>query len=420
MTNLQNQKTGKSKLLRNKKINFFSFTGLFLLLLAVFFNTAAAQPTKGLKVGDAAPDLRLTKLLKAPAGTKGSLNELKGKVVVLEFWATWCSPCIPAIDHLSQIATKYKDKPVQFIFVTDEDEKRASWFLQKRSPTGWIGLDENRHTIEAYQFVGIPHTVVIDSDGKIAAITSPKDVTETALNDLLSGKKISLPLKQAVAEDLEWDKDLVRDDTVFQIIIQSSNAYTGGMRISPPPPRHLTFDGAVLQAMVQTAFQMPSTRVINKLSKSQNEQGYRASVVVPKGKENLLYPTFQRALIENFSLRVHRETREMDVFLLRKIDNQNPILKPSQAKEVEYTVMRGKITVKKQPISKLADSLENFFGKPVIDETGLKENYDWNLSYTYADKNILLESLRKETSLELVPVKRMVEVLVIENELPEQ
>lgn len=420
MNNFQNQKTGKSKGLKSGKFIFLSYANLFLLLFGVFFSTAAAQPAKGLKVGDAAPALTLTKLLKAPAGATGSLNELKGKVVVLEFWATWCSPCLPAMDHLSQIAAKYKDKPIQFIFVTDEDEQRASWFLQKKSPNGWIGLDENRQTIEAYQFVGIPHTVVIDAEGKIAAITMPRNVTEGAIDDLLSGKKISLPLKEAVAEDLEWDKDLVRDDTVFQIIIQSSNSYTGGMRIGAPPVRQLTFDGAVLPAMLQTAFQMPSTRLINKLSKSQNEQGYRASVVVPKGKENLLYPSFQRALVENFGLRVHREMRDMDVFLLRKINNQNPILKPSQAKEVEYTIMRGKMTVKKQPIAKLADSLENFFRKPVIDETGLKENYDWNLSYTYADKNILLESLRKETGLDLVPARRLVEVLVIENELPAQ
>ncbi|HVF48316.1 MAG TPA: TlpA disulfide reductase family protein [Pyrinomonadaceae bacterium] len=192
-------------------------------------------------------------MLKAPAGTTGSLAELKGKVVVLEFWATWCAPCIPGLDHLSRIAAKYNHKPVQFIYITDEDEQRASWFLQKRSPTGWIGLGEKRQTIEAYRFVRLLHTVIIDPDGKIAALTLPKHVTETALDDLLAGKKISLPPKQGKAEDLEWDKALVKEHTLFQIIIQSSNAYTGGMY--KPRPGHLTFDGVPLQTLLQTAFQ---------------------------------------------------------------------------------------------------------------------------------------------------------------------
>jgi uncharacterized protein (TIGR03435 family) len=353
-------------------------------------------------------------VLKAPAGTTASLAELKGKVVVLEFWATWCAPCIPGLDHLSQIAAKYTDRPVQFIYITDEDEQRASAFLRKKSPQGWIGLDEKRQTIEAYRFVGLPHTVIIDPDGNVAAITLPKHVTVTALDDLLAGKKLSLPLKQGEAEDLEWDKDLVRDETLFQIIIRSSNAYTGGMY--KPRPGHLTFDGVPLQTLIQTAFQTEYTRVVNKLSQSQNEQKYRASIVAPREKESQLYASFQRTLVESFGLRVRREKRLLDVFLLRPIPNLSPILRPSQAAGTEYVVMRGKIRMKKQPLSQLAVVLENSIGKPVFDETGFKATYDWNLTYSSADKNILLESLRKETGLELVPAKRMVEVVVIEND----
>ena len=183
--------------------------------------------------------------------------------------------------------------------------------------------------------------MIIDAEGKIAAITFPKEVTETNLSDVISGKKISLPLKQAEDADLEWDKELVSDDTLFQFIIKPSKSYTGGLY---PRPGHLTFDGASLQALIQTAFQMPSTRVINKLSKAESEQAYRVSIVAPKDRENLLYPTFQKILQDTFSLRIHRETREMDVFILKPITGgKASILKPSVSTEATYSFGRGKL-----------------------------------------------------------------------------
>ena len=57
----------------------------------------------GVHPGTSAPPLRLTNLLQAPAGTKAEWPSLHGKVVVLEFWATWCGPCIANLPQLNQL-----------------------------------------------------------------------------------------------------------------------------------------------------------------------------------------------------------------------------------------------------------------------------------------------------------------------------
>src|SRR5687768_15507954 len=100
---------------------------LVLVALSVtsFLSTPAPShaqvPT--IKVGDTAPEIKLEKLLQAPPGADTSATNLKGKVVVLEFWATWCLPCVPAIKHMNDVAEKFKDKAVQFIAVTDEADE---------------------------------------------------------------------------------------------------------------------------------------------------------------------------------------------------------------------------------------------------------------------------------------------------------
>ena len=87
-----------------------------VLSLACALQSQAATPA----VGQPAPLLTFTQLYGAPEGTKTDWPSLKGKVVVLEFWATWCAPCIAEIPHLNEFATSLAASNVQFISVDDE------------------------------------------------------------------------------------------------------------------------------------------------------------------------------------------------------------------------------------------------------------------------------------------------------------
>ena len=73
-------------------------------------------------IGRAAPSLRLAEMLQAPEGFDPSWEALKGRVVVLEFWATWCAPCIPALDHLGELQGKLSD--VLVLGISPEDPGR--------------------------------------------------------------------------------------------------------------------------------------------------------------------------------------------------------------------------------------------------------------------------------------------------------
>src|SRR5258708_36194705 len=76
-------------------------------LIALGCQSAFAQSQDSrLKIGDAAPEIKLGKLMHASPETATDWKSLKGQVVVIEFWATWCSPCMPAITHLNDLADK--------------------------------------------------------------------------------------------------------------------------------------------------------------------------------------------------------------------------------------------------------------------------------------------------------------------------
>ncbi|NNF00661.1 MAG: TIGR03435 family protein [Pyrinomonadaceae bacterium] len=366
-----------------------------------------------IRIGDAPPELKLTNVLQENNGNI-SLAELKGKIVVLEFWATWCSPCIPAMEHLNKVAVRFKDEPVKFIAITDENEERVRSFLRKVPFSGVIGLDELGETRKSYDFQGFPHTIIVDKNGKIAAITDPKNVTEEVIASLLEGNEISLPIKGVVPPNLKWDNDLINDHTLFQTIIAQSGANRGGFYSDT---NKLTFDGIALIDLLRVGFRVSPRGADYNIGKVElYEQKYRASVFVPKSKSELLYPTFQRLLKETFNIKTRFEKRKTLVFVLKIKEETKISLKQSTSLQKQKVFGKGSIDSKKQSLSELAKTLENFVQRPVVDETGLDGEYDLNLEYNFGDRTVLLNSLSKTMGLELVEAERIFEFIIFERE----
>ncbi len=138
---------------------------------------ASAGPT--LAVGDAAPAMTIAEWVKGEP-VKGFES---GKVYVVEFWATWCGPCIAGMPHLSALQKEFKDKGVTIIGVTSEDpgnslEAVKAMTKEKGDTMGYtVAWDQGRETNNAFMRAsgqrGIPCAFVVDKAGKIAFIGHP-------------------------------------------------------------------------------------------------------------------------------------------------------------------------------------------------------------------------------------------------------
>ncbi|MBO8163061.1 MAG: thiol-disulfide oxidoreductase ResA [Brevibacillus sp.] len=138
-----------------------------LLAALVFAVYSSLASDSVLKAGDAAPNFQLEQL----GGGSITLNDLRGKGVVLNFWGSWCKPCEAEMPELEKQYQKHKDDGVVFIGVNiGQTPVTVETFVKQVGVTFPILLDREREITKLYKIGPIPTTYFIDKDGKITDI----------------------------------------------------------------------------------------------------------------------------------------------------------------------------------------------------------------------------------------------------------
>ncbi|MET0595251.1 MAG: redoxin family protein [Polyangiaceae bacterium] len=121
-------------------------------------------------VGKAAPDFAL-EVVTDDHGNRIHLNELKGKAVILDFWATWCEPCQVVAPILDRISRKHRDKGLVVVGVNTSDQPgRAPIFAKEKGLSYPIVYDADDEVARRYGVSNLPTLVAIGADGKIVEI----------------------------------------------------------------------------------------------------------------------------------------------------------------------------------------------------------------------------------------------------------
>jgi thiol-disulfide isomerase/thioredoxin len=134
-----------------------------------------------LVAGRPAPDFTLARI---DGGPRVALGELRGQVVVVEFWATWCRPCLEALPHLDLATRRWGDRVVVLAVNVDDRQRAAALFAD----AGYrpVLLADDGETAERYGVHSLPHTVVIDAAGVVRAVTGRPADAIAAVERLLA------------------------------------------------------------------------------------------------------------------------------------------------------------------------------------------------------------------------------------------
>lgn len=396
---------------------------LFAFAVSLLLSTQAIS--QSLTVGDKVPDVILNNCILPGQPNilikNVSLQSFTSKYVILDFWATWCGPCISSMPKYEALQKKYPNQ-LQIIGITHETVKRIQSFVRNR-PVGFMLAVDTASVLRKYfEYRSIPHVVILDKSGTVKAIAHSDEVTDAVISTLINGGEISLPLKQDKV-DLDIQKTDYFNapaDTKESFNIQPGIKGFGSMSMPGKDvfeKRRMSMFNFTIDGLYRMAYKVSYYRTVleadPKLFEYKNEKNkYCLDVIVPKAGDGL-YTYMQEQLPKHFDIKARWEKKKMMVTILKR--TKEPLkLETSTEKNDYFGGSRNHFNGIGVEVSALARYLEEFgiTNTPVIDETHVSGRYTIQFEWL-PEKQGHMEEVFRNAGFELVKEEREIDVLVL-------
>ncbi|GGA95667.1 redoxin domain-containing protein [Mucilaginibacter rubeus] len=441
----------------------FSFRKQLLLsfsfLLYLFINPATAVLNftrktdtifKALEIGNKVPEIVLSNVLNHQEH-QVSIADFKGKILILDFWATWCSPCIAMIPKLDSLQREFAGK-VQILPVAYQSAAEVRTFLlrfekQQKKHFSLPDVVADKKLTMLFPHNTLPHFVWIDRDGFVRAITEHKDVTAENIALMLKGEKFTFrEKKDSKAVSFNFDRSLAnfknleesQPEQPLSVLTPFTEGFFAEYRVSPIDSvkgRRITFINVNLDWIYRIAYGTDSiylapNRVIYKTGDSLHfvskksgaeyhdwakKNSYCYEFSVPASLNSSFFELMRKDLRQRFP-QYAAAVKPTSAKCLALVRTSSTDLIGSAHGEFLFRWTPSGCSILNQPLAKLVNYLNASYLQmnpvPVVDATGFKEAVDIDLEANMSSVESLNEAL-KAYDLKLIEKKLDVPMLTI-------
>lgn len=437
----------------NKLLNRKYILAFLLVFMCIWGQSSVAQtpiltklniPEGGLKIGDKVPEevwnLPL-QVVNHPDGKEViTLNDYRGKLIILDFWATWCSSCVIYMPNILDLKSRFDDD-INILLVTHEDKRLTKDFLSSNAtmkPLGLSSIVDGKVLRDIFPHKSIPHYVWIDNEGMVQAVTASHQVTYSNIERSLKDNKSELIAKN----EFDLNRPLLMSELLdnelshYSILVKGYHSGFSARSFERRKDEVLYGKGAtnvplltIYKSLAQGLFKKmgkvysdrfmlvdlkEKDQLVFNISdiKQEKKKLYSYDVVLPISKADNLYSSMLQMLNSSLDYEATIEHVSQTCLVLKRIGKIDRIRTSEKSKHSAIDFL-GDIELINCPMTTLVSVLSNekWTDRIVVDETAYDHHIDIKL---HVSNDLLsLQDQLLEYGLELVETELSLPFFVV-------
>lgn len=397
----------------------------------------------GLQIGDKVPDIVINNIINSPFST-ARISDFKGKLLILDFWATWCAPCIASIPKLNSLKEQFAGR-VQFMPVSYQSQKEVSGFLKRlqiqKGYTISSATDDNELR-KLFPHQNLPHYVWIDGNGIVKSITGIEALTAANIEKTLGGVLASSDQKKDLVRAYDYKQALLfnnnggsKEDLVYHSLFTrfisgiggGYSVYTDSIR-----GRKITGRNQSVSTLYKIAYSplgyfgrnrmllevkdtIPLSFTGGRLGDWLKDNTYCYELIVPPSMKTDAFEIMRqdlRKFFKNYTAAV--EKRKVKCLVLTRTSKIDKLLSRGSAPVAGFNSQGCQISNKNLDVftSRLGMLYLQRSDLPVINGTGYQGKVDLNLMADLGSVTSINEALKKY-DLQFIEAERDIDMLII-------
>lgn len=405
----------------------------YLPFILCYISITAHAQGPLLQPGNHFPEITISNISNAPVKEFRLAHTKDSKWYILNFWGTWCSPCIPEMDVLAKLQKANAGK-LQVIAISDDSEERKKKYLSNKPSSIWLATDTSYTLYKMLNLAYVGQSAIVDPSRKIVTLVRTDSINQAMIDRLLKGE----PVRYS-AETMEAAIQTKGDPFGLDSLTEHSftiRGYKTGERtmgrtyadVSEYKGRRLSWynvtPGLLYRAaygiktyMVQEFFDSTSLSAAEIAAfKTHNTKDrgnfYCVDLLVKPGQKDSLYYYLQQYLNAVLPVKAKKEQRKMEVLVLKQQKGIPLAISISAKAESSYGFSGRGITADKISLDQFAeDYLSNELGLPVVNETGLQGFYNITTNVEQRDYKGIIRSV-EALGLTVEKAERVVPVII--------
>ncbi len=371
------------------------------------------------QIGFKVPNIAFKQLLN-DTQIQSNLYDYTEELIILDFWATWCGPCITSFPKMSALQEAF-GKQIKVIAVTDESPERIEVFLKNKPQQFTVAIDNDKSINAYFTHIYIPHYVILDKNKVVKAIVDGDYITKENIAKFIAGEEVPFEEKK---ENIRFDPNkplgTIDKPIVYQSTLLPYNPDLQGMsNLGSQTSNRLFMLNTTFTSMLQRAYQYSYNRTKEHLKHPEKytfkpENRYSYEMIYPDYLYERRLELLKNEIKVLSGLSATIETQLTDVYVLQKIPNTKKII-PMSSKQPDPNgfVRYGEgITLQGDPMERLRSYYEEVLQLPVVDETEYDKVYDIEVKWFEENQKQGIAELTKY-GLELKKAKRPIDFLIL-------